>query len=125
MSNLKDVFTTLENTQVEPIKKIIDSIEEFLNKNSSLVPNSSLLEREKDLPTRIRADNHVLNVILESLVDYLEEYISSIQDAKERLESNPDDKKINNYLNLDKEVREYVYIQSSMFEFLSYIRDRI
>lgn len=125
MSNLKDVFTTLEDTQVEPMRKIIDSIEEFLNKNSSLVSNSSLLEKEKDLPTRIRADSHVLNVILESLVDYLEEYISSIQDAKERLEANPDDKKINNYLNLDKDVREYVYIQSSMFEFLSYIRDRI
>lgn len=118
MSDLKDVFTTLENTQLEPIKEIINSIDKFLDKNNSL-------ENEKDLPVRIKADNHVLNIVLNSLVDYLEEYIYSIQDIKERLEANPDDKKINDYLNPDKEVKEYLYTYSGMFEFISYIRDRI
>lgn len=125
MSDLKDVFTALEDTQLEPIKEIINSIDKFLTVNSSLVSNSSLLEKEEDLPTRVRADNHVLNIVLESLVDYLEEYIYSIQDIKERLEANPDDKKIKDYLNPDKEVKEYLYTYSGMFEFISYIRDRI
>lgn len=125
MSDLKDVFTTLENTQVEPLKKVINSINDFLNVNSSLICNSYLLEKGEDLPIRVRANNNVLNIILEGLVDYLEEYISYVRDSRERLEFNPNNEKVKNYLNPDEEVKECVYTYSGMFEFIHYMKDRL